>query len=261
MLLARLHQFQDIAIDLQIVAGDLDLGLHAAKLHVVPRKFGQGRDQCIAALVRGLIDLGVGAFDLPAYPAPEVQFPGSVEAAVEFVDRIQGDAAARRGSKQTADQTDDAVLAVLLALVLVVAVERRKFGSGDHAALETALGETQRSGPDVEIGRGNALFEVGEDGIAKNVPPDRIGRRRQPRTRHSLPVVAKERHLRKVRIGPHKIGTNGAARDKGARAHRGQHVPDHSEVHQWAPPGAPPPPVLGDSRKQKGTTMKATVAQ
>ena len=66
VLLARLRQFQDIAIDLQIVGGDLDLGLDAAKLHVVPRKFGQGGDQRVAALVRGLVDLGVGGFDLPA---------------------------------------------------------------------------------------------------------------------------------------------------------------------------------------------------
>ncbi len=75
MLLAILHELQDIAIDLQIIVGDSDLRLHAAQLQIVPGKFSETRDQRIAALVRRLVDLGVGRLDLPAHPAPEIELP------------------------------------------------------------------------------------------------------------------------------------------------------------------------------------------
>ena len=87
VLLALLYQPKNIAIDLQIVVSDPDLGLHAAQLDIVAGKFGQTRDQCVAALIGGLIDLGVGGFDLPAHPAPEIDFPRCVEANIEVVER------------------------------------------------------------------------------------------------------------------------------------------------------------------------------
>ncbi len=110
-LLAFLRKPKHVAIDLEIVIGDPDLGLDAAQLDVVARQFRQTRDQRVAALIGGLIDRCVGGFDLPADLAPQVQFPGCIEADIVVVDR--GDTwrgAARR--HQRAQQADDAVLAV-----------------------------------------------------------------------------------------------------------------------------------------------------
>ena len=74
-LLPFLRQLENIAIDLEIVVGDLDLGLHAAQLHIVPGQFRQTRHQRVAALIGGLIDLGIGGLDLAAHLAPEIEFP------------------------------------------------------------------------------------------------------------------------------------------------------------------------------------------
>ena len=75
VLLAVLHQLQDVPIDLQIVVGYTNLGLYAAKLQIVPGKLRKTGDQRIAALIRRLVDLGVGRFDAPADSAPEVELP------------------------------------------------------------------------------------------------------------------------------------------------------------------------------------------
>jgi len=84
---ALLRAHQDVLGDLQIVDSDPDLHLDAAHLDVVARQFREARDEGIAALLGGLIDLRIGRFNLAADAAPEVKLPGSVEADVVFVER------------------------------------------------------------------------------------------------------------------------------------------------------------------------------
>ena len=112
-LLSLLRDLEDVAINLQIVVRNPDLGLDTAQLNVIARQFGEARNQRIAALILSLIDLRVSRLDLSADLAPEVEFPGSVEPDIVVVDWRNLDATAR--SEQAAEQTDDAVLAVLLA--------------------------------------------------------------------------------------------------------------------------------------------------
>ena len=93
-LCAFLRKPEHVAIDLEIVIGDPDLGLDAAQLDVVAREFRQTGDQRVAALVGGLIDRRVGGFDLAADLAPQVKFPGCIEADIVVIDR--GDMRAAR---------------------------------------------------------------------------------------------------------------------------------------------------------------------
>ena len=89
VLLSLLRDLEDVAINLQIVIGDPDLGLNTAQLDVVARQFSEARNQRVAALILGLIDLRVGRLDLPADLAPQVEFPGSVEPDIVIVDRAE----------------------------------------------------------------------------------------------------------------------------------------------------------------------------
>src|SRR5712672_4580105 len=84
---ALLRTCQDVLGDLQIVDSDPDLHLDTAQLDVVARQFREARDEGIAALLGGLIDLRIGRFNLAADAAPEVKLPGRVEADVIFVER------------------------------------------------------------------------------------------------------------------------------------------------------------------------------
>jgi len=61
--------------------------LDTAQLDVVARQFREARDEGIAALLGGLIDLRIGRFNLAADSTPEVKLPGGVEAYVVFVER------------------------------------------------------------------------------------------------------------------------------------------------------------------------------
>ena len=195
-LLAFLRKPEHVAIDLEVIIGDLDLGLDAAQLDVVARQFRQTGDQRIAALVGGLIDGCVGGFDLPADLAPQVKFPGCIEANIVVIDRGDTERAARR--RQRAKQADDAVLTVQLAGIFGVAIERREFRGGRHAALKPALGQPDCCGPHIEIGGGDTTLQIGQDRIAKDRPPCRIRWRRQSGVGNA--PVAGERCFRQLRI-------------------------------------------------------------
>ena len=235
-LLAFLREPKHVAIDLEIVVGDPDLGLHAAQLDVVARQFGEARDQRVAALVGGLIDGGVGGFDLPADLAPQVQFPGCIEADIVVVDRADiGRRAARR--HQHAQQADDAVLAIQLAGIFRIAVDRREFRGGRHAALEPALGQPDRRGPHVEIGGGDAMLQIGQDRIAKHRPPCRIRWRRQSRIGNRSALVARERCFRQLRIGRHEVRPDRAARGQQRSCKRRDDASFAPRRHQCAAPG------------------------
>ena len=60
--------------------------MDTAQLDVVAGQFRKARDEGIAALLGGLIDLRIGRFNLAADSTPEVKLPGGVEADVVFVE-------------------------------------------------------------------------------------------------------------------------------------------------------------------------------
>ncbi len=77
---ARLRQFQAFLGGVDVVDGNGELGLDAAQLHIVAGHFRQDRQQRIAPRVLRGFDGGVGAFNLAAHAAPEIQLPRRVEA-------------------------------------------------------------------------------------------------------------------------------------------------------------------------------------
>lgn len=69
-----------------VAAGDDELGLEAAEFEVIDGEFGAEGDEDIEAGGFDGIDGGAGGFDGAADAAPEVEFPGGIEAgAIEFV--------------------------------------------------------------------------------------------------------------------------------------------------------------------------------
>src|ERR1700743_2315646 len=97
----------------------------------------------------------------------------------------------------------------------------------------------------VKIGSRNTRHHIGS------------GRRRGFETATRLHVLVLKRHLGQMRIRLDEVGPHHAARQQSGRPHRREEVPERSQLHQWAPPRAPP--ILGDSNKQNGATIKAMI--
>ncbi len=235
LLLKLLRQLKDVAIDPDVILRDADLLLRAAKLDVVSRQLGEARDQRIAPAILRHVDLGVRGFDLPAHMAPEIKLPRHVGADGIFVDRRDRDAARAAGPEQRRQQAHDAVVAVEFALVFGVAIDRRHLGRSRDAALEAAFGDADRSRPHVEIGLGDAAFEIGQDGVAEDPPPVRIGRRRQMRVRDEPAVeslVVRQMGVRLDEVGPDRAAAK-------HHQHRGEHAAAATELRHQCPPTGP----------------------
>ena len=258
-LLAFLRKPEHVAINLEIVIGDPDLGLDAAQLDVVARQFREARDQRVAALIGGLIDRGVGGFDLPADLAPQVQFPGCIEADIVVVDRADI-GRGLPGGTSSAQQADDAVLAVQLAGIFRIAVDRREFRGGRDAALKPALGQPDRCGPHVEIGGGDATLEIGQDRIAKHRPPRRIRWRRQSRIGTAAPLSPVNDVSGKCGSGDTKFGpTEQPAASNGAISAATIRLLPRDAINALLPGGRRR--FSATSENRSGTIRNATIAQ
>jgi hypothetical protein len=75
LLLTRLRQLQNVPLDLQIIVGDPDQGLGAAQLDIVAGGFGEARDERVATLFLGILNLRVRRFDLAADMSPKIELP------------------------------------------------------------------------------------------------------------------------------------------------------------------------------------------
>jgi len=161
---ALLRTCLDVLGDLQIVDRNPDLHLDTAQLDVVARQFREARDEGIAALLGGLIDLRIGRFNLAADPTPEVKLPGGVEADVVFVERYWNSRkrGASRGLEKAVDGAaegaewaiwaeEGTVYAVEFALVLGIAIHGGKCGGGSDAALKAAFRQSNRRCLHIEI--------------------------------------------------------------------------------------------------------------
>ena len=180
----RLHDVEDVLVDLGVGLLDADLLLDAAELHVVARELRKHRDERRATRLGGRVDHGLAGLDVAPHATPQVQLPRGVEArrvALEGVAEGLGDAAAgrrpRRGAAEGArrHEADEAVLAELLAVGVAGAVDGRQRRRRRGAELGAALAQAQRRGLDVEVLLGHLGLEPGQDGIAEGAPPQGVG--------------------------------------------------------------------------------------
>jgi len=173
---------EDILGDFQIFDSDTDLHLDAAQLNVVAGHFRETRDEGVAALFRGLIDLRIGRFDLAAYAAPQVELPGGVEADVIFIERCWNQRnRPRRAGQELVNEAEGTVYAEEFALVFRVAVHGGKCRGGSDAPLKSAFCQPNCRCLHIQIFGSDAAQEVGEDRVAKHRPPVRVGRLLQKR--------------------------------------------------------------------------------
>ena len=255
LLLERLRQIQETLFGFHVFIGDVDQGLGAAQLDVVVCHLRQRGDEGRAPLVLGSYDLSIGGFDLSADVAPEIQFPRGVESGGVVVER--------RDRRRVGDQAFYPVLAKEFPLVFPRPVHGRQFRRSGDASLSAAFRDLHRCGQHVEIGGGDALFQPGQDGIAKHLPPHRIRRLRCGGARRRALVGGRQSGVREfgrrqAGIRGNKIGANVATRNR--RRSHGNGDNTCTNRHNTPPPPLArwlvldrvrPGPVCGPLARQK----------
>src|SRR5262249_10554442 len=209
-----------------------------------------------AALLGGLIDLGIGRFNLAADATPEVKLPGGVEPHIVFVERYWNSRkrGASRGLEKAVDcaaegaewavgAEEGTVYAIELALVLGIAIHGGKCRGGSDASLKAAFCQSNRRCQHIQIFGSDAALEVSQDRIAKHRPPARVRRLLQPWI-DGLAGVGGRGQLR----SRNEIRAKRAARKRDRKRRVGK-LPDPRCV-QDAPLGR----LLADNRGPRGTT-------
>jgi hypothetical protein len=86
---ARFSDFESAFLEFDVAAHQLEAPLEAARLHAVRRHLGQQDDDGVVVVLHGGIQPGVGRLDRATVAAPEIEFPGSVEAGRPHVEDVR----------------------------------------------------------------------------------------------------------------------------------------------------------------------------